>query len=293
MDASSQNPSPDHEWTRLADLAAVEQLVRRFRVDQIIFLLPPEHHRHLFPLLARLAPRPVRLRVVAPAPPPPGLGFTWEAVGNGWLVDLWTPALPGWQRRLKRLVDVCASGIGLLLAAPLLAVIALAIKLEDGGPVFYQSRRVGENCRAFDMLKFRSMQVDADRLVSEGESSPTGTFYKREDDPRVTRVGRFLRRTSLDELPQLWNILVGDMSLVGPRPELPWLLERHPIWNWPRFAVPQGLTGWWQVNSRAETPGQYLHPEDDLYYARRCSPWLDLRILWRTVAVVLQGKGAY
>jgi lipopolysaccharide/colanic/teichoic acid biosynthesis glycosyltransferase len=109
---------------------------------------------------------------------------------------------------------------------------------------------------------------------------------------QVTRLGRILRKTSLDELPQLFNVVKGDMSLVGPRPELPWLVERYDPWRRQRFSVPQGITGWWQVNGRSDKP-MHLHTEDDLYYIQNYSLWLDLRILWMTVGVVLKGEGAF
>jgi lipopolysaccharide/colanic/teichoic acid biosynthesis glycosyltransferase len=116
--------------------------------------------------------------------------------------------------------------------------------------------------------------------------------HKHPEDPRVTRVGRFLRRASLDELPQLWNVLRGDMSLVGPRPELPWLVAQYEPWRRRRLVVPPGMTGWWQVNGRAEKP-MHLHADDDLYYIANYSFWLDLRILWKTIWVVLEGRGAH
>jgi lipopolysaccharide/colanic/teichoic acid biosynthesis glycosyltransferase len=116
--------------------------------------------------------------------------------------------------------------------------------------------------------------------------------FKRPDDPRITRVGRFIRRTSLDELPQLFNVLKGDMSLVGPRPELPWLVELYEPWQRKRFAVPQGMTGWWQVNGRSDKE-MHRHTDEDLYYVQHYSLWLDLMILARTVFVVLRGRGAY
>jgi lipopolysaccharide/colanic/teichoic acid biosynthesis glycosyltransferase len=118
-------------------------------------------------------------------------------------------------------------------------------------------------------------------------------FDKRPDDPRVTRLGRFLRRTSLDELPQLINVLTGEMSLVGPRPELPWLVQRYLPWQRKRFAVPQGITGWWQVNGRSNRAEHQLRVEDDLYYIRNYSLLLDVRILWKTIASVVRGEGAF
>jgi len=116
--------------------------------------------------------------------------------------------------------------------------------------------------------------------------------YKRRDDPRVTRVGGILRRSSLDELPQLWNVLRGEMSLVGPRPELPWLVAKYELWQRKRFAVPQGMTGWWQINGRSDRP-MYHNTQDDLYYVQNYSLLLDLQILLRTIPKVLRGDGAY
>jgi lipopolysaccharide/colanic/teichoic acid biosynthesis glycosyltransferase len=117
-------------------------------------------------------------------------------------------------------------------------------------------------------------------------------IHKSADDPRVTRVGRVLRRTSLDELPQLFNVLIGDISLVGPRPEMPHLVERYEPWQRKRFAVPQGITGWWQINGRSDKP-MHLHTEEDLYYVHNYSLLLDMQILIKTVGVVLRGKGAF
>ncbi len=138
------------------------------------------------------------------------------------------------------------------------------------------------------------MYVDAEQRLPEviRRDEQGRLIYKRPDDPRVTRVGRFLRRTSLDELPQLFNVLKGEMSLVGPRPELPWLVDQYEAWQRKRFAVPPGMTGWWQVNGRSDR-AMHLHTEYDLYYIQHYSPLLDLQILWKTIGVVLRGRGAY
>jgi lipopolysaccharide/colanic/teichoic acid biosynthesis glycosyltransferase len=175
-----------------------------------------------------------------------------------------------------------------------LTLIALLIRLDSPGPIFYRQDRVGENGRPFHMYKFRTMVPEADQLLSQVTeiNSQGQILFKRPDDPRVTRVGHILRRASVDELPQLFNVLKGDMSLVGPRPELPWLVERYEPWQRKRFAVPQGMTGWWQVNGRSDKP-MHLHTEDDLYYVQNYSLWMDIFILLKTPWVVLRGKGAY
>jgi exopolysaccharide biosynthesis polyprenyl glycosylphosphotransferase len=221
-------------------------------------------------------------------------GATVETIGTIPMIGLRDPAIDGLQRFTKRLFDLVCSAGALLILAPVMTVAALAIKLEDGGPIFYRAMRVGENGKLFPMLKFRSMLVGADQLQPDvnrinGEGQ---VIHKQPYDPRVTRVGRILRRTSIDELPQLFNVIRGEMSLVGPRPELPWLVESYQPWQRKRFAVPQGITGWWQVNGRSDNL-MHLHTEQDLYYIQNYSLWLDLQILWRTLFVVFRGRGAY
>jgi lipopolysaccharide/colanic/teichoic acid biosynthesis glycosyltransferase len=144
------------------------------------------------------------------------------------------------------------------------------------------------------MYKFRSMIVGAESMQDDvTEIDEQGhIIYKKIDDPRVTRAGRIIRRTSLDELPQLFNVLKGDMSLVGPRPELPFMIGQYEPWQHKRFSVPQGMTGWWQINGRADKP-LHLHTEDDIYYIQNYSLWMDLYILLKTPWVVVRGKGAY
>ena len=144
------------------------------------------------------------------------------------------------------------------------------------------------------MIKFRSMYEDAEQRWQEvAQRDEHGKIiHKVSNDPRVTRIGQKLRRTSLDELPQLANVLLGQMSLVGPRPEMPYIAAEYEPWQWHRFQVPPGITGWWQVNGRGEQL-MHLHTEDDLYYIHNYSFWLDLKILWMTVRVVLTGHGAF
>jgi exopolysaccharide biosynthesis polyprenyl glycosylphosphotransferase len=205
------------------------------------------------------------------------------------LVGLRERVLTPTQRALKRLFDVVFSGAVLVVASPLLLGIAVAIRRDSPGPAIYRQVRVGQHGRHFIIYKFRSMYQDADERVAGMTPEERA---KHPDDPRVTRVGRFLRRTSLDELPQFLNVLKGDMSVVGPRPEVLSLAERYEWWQRKRFEVPQGITGWWQVTGRSDKPMQF-NIEDDLYYVRHFSLWLDFQIILRTVLAVFSGRGAY
>jgi lipopolysaccharide/colanic/teichoic acid biosynthesis glycosyltransferase len=197
---------------------------------------------------------------------------------------------------MKRIMDLLGSIIGLIVAAPLLAILAAAIKLDSPGPVFFVQRRAGENGRPFRLVKLRTMVEGADEMVVEAPESadakgPLVATVKRRDDPRVTRVGRFLRRASLDELPQLWNVLKGEMSLVGPRPEELCVVRRYGDWHRQRLAVKPGLTGPMQVNGRADLSLDE-RVELELEYLRHYSLWRDLRLLARTVEAVISGRGA-
>ena len=198
------------------------------------------------------------------------------------------------QRMMKRVVDVVLTSIGLLLVLPIMAVVALAIKLDSPGPILFKQRRVGEGGKLFYVYKFRSMVVNAEALQAQVNKTDAhgNVIHKQKDDPRVTRIGRLIRKTSLDELPQLFNVLQGTMSLVGPRPELPWLVEQYQPWQRKRFLVPQGITGWWQVNGRSEKPC-HLCTEQDLWYIEHYSLWLDLIVMLKTIPALLTGNGAF
>jgi len=195
---------------------------------------------------------------------------------------------------IKRVFDFVISLIMVILSSPILAAAAAAIRLDSAGPILFRQTRVGENGKPFEMLKFRTMIADAEIKMMEKlrEAGENEVIHKRAGDPRVTKVGRFLRRYSLDEVPQLINVLKGEMSLVGPRPEMPWLVDRYRPWQRKRFAVPQGITGWWQINGRSEKP-MHLNTDEDLYYIYNYSLWLDIRILLMTPIAVIMGRGAF
>jgi exopolysaccharide biosynthesis polyprenyl glycosylphosphotransferase len=193
----------------------------------------------------------------------------------------------------KRAFDVAVSALGLLVLSPLVLGVALAVKLESPGPVLFRQRRVGRAGREFTLFKFRSMRAgaeqDRDALLAQNEAD--GPVFKLRDDPRVTRVGRFLRRTSIDELPQLWNVLRGEMSLVGPRPPLPEEVRRYERWQRRRLSVKPGITCTWQVSGRSDV-GFRRWMELDLAYIDGWSLWEDVRIVLRTIPAVLLGRGA-
>jgi len=195
---------------------------------------------------------------------------------------------------LKRALDLLASSLGLLAMGPLLAIIAVAVKLDSPGPVFYRQQRVGRDGRRFWMYKFRTMYQDADRCQEElwAQSEASGPLFKMRDDPRVTRVGRVLRCLSLDEFPQLFNVLRGEMSLVGPRPPVPGEVEQYDDWHHGRLRAVPGMTGLWQVSGRSAVSFHDM-VRLDLQYIRNWSLSLDLSILLRTIPAVLASRGAY
>ena len=191
----------------------------------------------------------------------------------------------------KRAIDIVAAGAGLILLSPLLLACSLAILLDDGGPVLFRQRRLGLHGRPFTMLKFRSMVRDAEsvRPAMRGRNELSGQAFKIADDPRITRAGRWLRRISLDELPQLWDVLWGEMSLVGPRPPLPDEVAEYDLWHRRRLSMKPGITGLWQVRGRRD-PDFNNWVSADLEYIDRWSLLLDFRILLRTIPAALQGR---
>jgi exopolysaccharide biosynthesis polyprenyl glycosylphosphotransferase len=193
---------------------------------------------------------------------------------------------------VKRWIDLVVASLGLVVLAPLLLVVALAVRLDSTGPVVFRQRRIGQGGRPFVMYKFRTMVVDDDTTLRLFRDDQGRWRHKVADDPRVTRVGRFLRRTSLDELPQLLNVLRGEMSFVGPRPELPQIVRGYEPWQHLRHVVRPGITGWWQTHGRSEY-AMHEHTELDIYYVRHLSLRLDVRIVARTVRTVLGGLGAF
>jgi exopolysaccharide biosynthesis polyprenyl glycosylphosphotransferase len=210
------------------------------------------------------------------------------------LIGLKDVSILGWNAMSKRAIDVVVSTLVLVALSPILALTAILIRLESPGPILYRHTRIGKNRQPFTMYKFRSMRQDADRERAAMVVDLDGDrrLFKDREDPRRTRTGAFIRRWSIDELPQLWTVLIGDMSVVGPRPQIPPEVANYEDWHYKRLAVSPGLTGLWQVSGRSELTFDEMVIYD-IYYIENWSLGLDFRILLRTVPAVLQGRGAF
>jgi len=287
-DQTSEADSPP----LLGSIGDTARIVDEHRIDEVIFVTQQEDE--IARISLQLMHRPVMLHMV---PSVLDLAFARtpvESLGGIPLISLRESALSEPQRVFKRLFDMLGSALLLLLLSPVMLLIAAAIRLDSPGPIFFTQERIGEHGRRFRMIKFRSMYRDAERRWHDVamRDARGHLVHKRTDDPRITPIGQRLRRTSLDELPQLFNVLRGEMSLVGPRPEMPYVAQEYEPWQWQRFRIPPGMTGWWQVNGRSDKL-MHLNTEDDLYYIQNYSFWLDLKILWMTLGVVLRREGAY
>ncbi|XWK89694.1 MAG: sugar transferase [Phormidium sp.] len=193
----------------------------------------------------------------------------------------------------KRLIDIIGSLIGLLILALIFFPIAIAIKLDSHGPIFYSQKRYGLYGKTFRIYKFRTMVQNADALKASIKNEAKGLIFKNENDPRITRVGRFLRRTSLDEFPQFWNVFTGEMSLVGTRPPTRDEVVHYTAHHWQRLNVKPGITGEWQVNGRSNIKDFEAIVALDLRYQKLWNPWYDLVIIFQTLFLMLRQTGAY
>lgn len=284
----------DGHFRHLGHVQELPILTRLLSVDQVILALPFWEHRRLPDLVAACREAGVEFRV---APDLYELSFDRAEVrslGSVPLIGLKEISLKGWKIVVKRMVDL----VIIVPASPFLllftALIALAIKYDSRGPVIFRQKRVGKDQQLFTAYKFRTMIVDAEERKSElcELNEADGPMFKMRNDPRTTRVGRLLRRTSMDELPQLWNVLRGEMSLVGPRPPTLDEVAQYEEWHKRRLEVVPGLTGLWQVLGRSDTSFDEM-VRLDIYYTENWSPAMDVRILLQTIPVVLSGKGAY
>ncbi len=272
----------------------LSDVINETDVDEVVIADPGLPREELLRWVLELRRQPVHISVVPDFAELITSQASFEAVAGIPLIGLHEPAIRGSQWVVKRGFDIVVSLILMALAAPLFAVIPLAIWLESRGPVLFSQDRIGLGGSRFRMVKFRTMVVGAEaRSADVATRSAEGKLiHKKPNDPRVTKVGRVLRRVGLDELPQLVHVLSGKMSLVGPRPELPEIVAEYEPWQFRRFAVAPGITGWWQVNRDHGVP-MHLQTELDVFYLINYSLVLDLKILVRTFAVLIGGRGSY
>ncbi|MFQ5944210.1 MAG: sugar transferase [Anaerolineales bacterium] len=295
LDGESARVGEDRSTLQaLGDIDRVRDVVQSENIDELWVALPPREYDLLDWLTKELEDLPIRVMVIPDYSSLALIRQRPDIIGGVPIIGLKEPVIEGVPLFIKRTFDLILASLLLLLTLPVQTVIAIAIRLDSPGPVVFKVERVGESQAIFEMYKFRTMVKDAMHRQSEVISTTENKelVHKQPDDPRVTRVGKVLRRWSLDELPQMINVLRGDMSLVGPRPEMPWLVDRYQSWQRKRFAVPQGITGWWQINGRSDRP-MHLNTEDDLYYIYNYSLFLDLIILLRTPIAVIRGRGAF
>jgi exopolysaccharide biosynthesis polyprenyl glycosylphosphotransferase len=289
----------------LGGLDEVPELIKEFSIQDALVALPLRAHERLVETCRVLQELSVRVHVI---PDFFALSFpnaTMDRFAGIPIIELGQPGIDGQWRLWKRVFDTIAVSLGLLILFPLFLIIAVMIKLDSPGPVIYKQRRIGEHGRDFIMYKFRSMHIGTDidlhreyvtvlirdNIRLEQISTNRQASLKMQNDPRITRVGRFIRKTSLDELPQLFNVLRGEMSLVGPRPDLPYAVEVYKDWYKRRFTCLPGITGWWQVKGRNLVPFDEM-VRMDIYYIEHTSLWLDLKILFLTPWAVISGRGA-
>lgn len=294
----SENPiSLEKTFDYLGDIKSLHNIVKDLKIEKIFFALSDyDNHRHhnLLSQLEECAKNNVTAMIISPIYKDFNSELTLDGYTGIFAIDRKEPAYGNWGYRfIKRSVDIGGSALGLLLSLPIWLLIIICIKFSDGSPIFFWHPRVGKNGRIFYLIKFRTMLVDAEKILNN-DPKLLKEFNRKSkliEDPRVTSVGRWLRKFSLDELPQLLNVLKGDMSLVGPRPVDENELQRYGDFKWERQKVRPGLTGFWQIGGRS-----FLSYDDriqmDKFYIYKCNIWMDLVILLQTPFKIFRGYGA-
>ncbi len=295
LHAEDSAPNDFGRFRALGALSDLDDVIRRENIGEVMIALPSQQHEQILRVVAicdhagaafKLAPDLHELSLAR---------FDIDAIEGIPLLGLKYSLTSTWRRQIKRVVDIVGAALILLIGAPLWLLIALAIKLDSPGPVLYHQQRIGYRGKRFGLPKFRSMSVDAEEQLDDVRHMAPGDErgkFKLRNDPRCTLTGRFLRRTSLDEIPQLLSVLRGEMSLVGPRPPLVVEYERYEDWEKGRLEMLPGLTGLWQVRGRSDIDFDEMVLMD-LYYIENWSLRLDFQILLQTIPAVLASRGAY
>jgi exopolysaccharide biosynthesis polyprenyl glycosylphosphotransferase len=285
-------------FTLVSDFAGLPTFLRRNVVDEVVIALPVRSFHEDASRIAEMCEQQgIIVRQLSDLFDVKTARRLTEEFDDARLITHYAGPAHGWPVLIKRLLDIILSNVALLILGPAMALTAVLIKLTSPGPVFFVQKRVGLNKRVFNIFKFRTMSAEAEHKLAQLEhlNEVSGPVFKIKDDPRVTPLGKFLRKTSIDELPQLFNVLKGDMSLVGPRPlqlrDYELFTQEGPDWQRCRFSVRPGITCLWQVNGRSSIPFEHWM-ELDQQYVHRWSLWLDLQILAKTIPAVLKGSGA-
>lgn len=269
-------------------------ILQEEEIEEVIITLPWQYHRKIMSIMAQCERKNIRTQIVPDLFQMTLNQMHVEEIAGVPMIGIKEVAISSLNQLIKRTIDLVFSAVVLVVAGPLMALIALMIKLESPGPVLFPQERVGKNGRRFTLYKFRSMiegaehQQEALRDLNEAD----GPLFKIRDDPRATRLGKWLRRLSLDELPQLYNVLRGEMSLIGPRPPIPAEVEQYQEWHKRRLEISPGITGLWQVSGRSELTFDEMALLD-IYYIENWSLGMDIKILLQTIPRVVLGNGAY
>ena len=278
----------------LGGTETIPDVIRNYEVDVVVITLPWLYHRKIMGIMAQCERAQVAVKIVPDLFQMSLNHVDIDDLGGIPLIGIKTVSIKGWNLALKRVLDAVLAALALALLSPLMLLVAILIRLDSPGPVIFRQTRVGRGGRPFTVFKFRTMREGAEReqeaLTRLNEAD--GPLFKIKEDPRRTRLGVFLRRTSLDELPQFYNVLKGEMSLIGPRPALPSEVEQYQPWQRRRLETWPGLTGLWQVSGRSDRTFDEMVLLD-IYYIENWSPLLDLKIALKTIPTLILGTGAY
>ena len=278
----------------LGTLDQIPALIAAHKIDEVVVALPWQAHRRILQVVRACESGSVQVRIVPDLFQLSLSQMVVESLDGIPLIGVVEPHLAAWEKVAKRAMDLIGASLVLVLLSPLFAALALAVRLDSPGPAIFRQERVGRGGKTFTCFKFRTMVQDAEAQLDtlRDRNDADGPLFKIRDDPRCTRVGKFLRHFSLDELPQFWNVIRGEMSLIGPRPAIPSEVAQYEPWQRRRLDVAPGISGMWQVSGRSDVGFEEMVLLD-IYYIENWSPLLDLRIMLKTIPVVLLGKGAY
>jgi len=278
----------------LGSVGDLPRLVRQEGVEEVVIALPPTDHAIMEEIVNNGVRHDVKVRIIPDSFAYPYSELDIQEYDGLAMIEVKQPHLDAMHKGIKRALDIFFASLMLLIHLPLWTIIVIAVRLTSSGPAIFRQTRLGKDGKTFEMMKFRSMVEGAHdmRKKLEEDNEASGPMFKMKEDPRITPLGRFLRRASLDEIPQILNVLKGDMSFVGPRPPLPEEVSRYRAHHLKRLAVRPGITGLWQVSGRDRRDFEEM-ARLDLYYIENWSTWLDLKIILKTIPTVLSRKGAY